>query len=173
MKNIFKKDDLKLINYKKLEKLYKFASKSKNRRFRISLHKSTKELIQETIIIASGFSYIPPHKHPKNKTESYHIIKGQLNIYLLSDTGKVKKKIVLRKNKNSFQIYKLSKSIYHLVIPRSKFTIWHEVTQGPFIKNSKKFMKIAKFSPKKNSKLSDIKNYCNKLCKINVDKLEG
>ena len=135
MNDIFKKNDLKLISLKKLEKLCKFATKSKNKRFRISLHNSPKELIQESIIIASGFSYIPPHKHPYNKTESYHIIKGQLDIYLLSDKGKVKKKIILRK--------------------------------------SKKFITIAKFSPKQNSKLSDIKDYCNNLCKINVDKLVG
>jgi glucose-6-phosphate isomerase len=171
MKNLIKERDIKLINFKLLEKQCILAEKSKNKRVRVSLHNSTKEIIQESIIIASGFSYIPPHKHPKNKTESYHIIKGQLNIYLLNNNGKLIKSIFLGKNKNFYQIYKLSKPIFHLVVPRSKFTIWHEITQGPFIKNSKKFMDIAKFSPKKDSKHSVIKNYCNKLCGIDVDKL--
>lgn len=169
------KNKIKLINTNNLKKYLLLAKKSKNKRYRISLHNSKKDLIQESIIFANGFSYIAPHKHPKNKTESYHIIRGQLNIYLLNNKGQIIKKIILKnskkKSKKFFQIYKLLESVYHLIIPRSKYTIWHEVTSGPFIKDSKKFMKIAKFSPSPNSKISFAKDYCNQLCKMNVDKL--
>ena len=117
------------------------------------------------IIGICGFSYIRPHKHPKNISESYHLIKGALNVYVLDDNGKVINLIKLRSqnyknNKNNGCMYRLSKSLFHLTIPVSKWTVYHEVTTGPFNKN--KMVKYANFAPEETANPEIINNFLSK-----------
>ena len=42
------------------------------------------------IIALCSESHIPPHKHPKNKPESYHIIEGILKVNIFENDDKVK-----------------------------------------------------------------------------------
>ena len=71
-----------------------------------------------------------------------------MDVYLFENNGKLKEIIRLDANKNkkdSKFFYKLSKSIYHTILPRSKVTIYHEVLTGPF---HEKYISYAKFAPK-------------------------
>ncbi len=74
-------------------------SKLKIKKKRICLHKTEKDLIQESIIFTKGFIYFRTHKHPYKKPESYHLIKGKLLIVIFDNHNKVKKKIILKKIK--------------------------------------------------------------------------
>ena len=82
------------------------------------------------------------------RSESYHMIKGSMDVYLFKNNGRIMDIIRLdanKKSKNSIFFYKLSKSIFHTIYPRSKQTIYHEVLTGPF--NEKNLIQ-AKFAPK-------------------------
>ena len=46
-----------------------------------------------------GFNYNRPHKHLLNKNESYLIIEGLMEIYLISEKNKIIKKIKIEKKK--------------------------------------------------------------------------
>ena len=120
----FNKKKIISYNLNYLKKLRLKARRNKKNRYRICLHNSTSHLTQEMLISLNGFSYIRPHKHPKNVSESYHLIKGAINIYILDNKGKLIKIIKLREQKYNNKkkshdgfIYRISAPYYHLTIP--------------------------------------------------------
>ena len=78
------KHDTIYIDRKKLEELKILAQKDPNKRARICLHKDDGEMIQEMIIAFCKDSYIRPHRHT-DKSESYHIIEGRIEIIFYND----------------------------------------------------------------------------------------
>ena len=142
----YKSKNYSFINYKYINFLKSRVSKTKKKRVRICLHKSIKDKLHEMIIVLSKQTYIRPHKH-QNKAESLHVIQGSADVVFFSNNGKVVKKERLSKNKNF--LYRLSSATFHTFKIRSKFFIFHETTEGPFIKNKTVF---AKWSPKEINK---------------------
>jgi len=115
-----------------LKILKKKATESKLKRARICLHKSLDEKVQEMIIVFCKESYIRPHKHV-NKSESFHLIEGELQVVFFDNEGKIINKINLSSySKEKYFIYRLSSDCWHFVIPLSEYVIIHETTQGPF-----------------------------------------
>ena len=72
------------IDKKKLEELKILAQNDPNKRARICLHKNDEEMVQEMIIAFCKDSYIRPHRHI-DKSESYHIIEGRIEIIFYND----------------------------------------------------------------------------------------
>ncbi len=162
----FNKKKIVSYNFSKLKSLKIKAKKNKKNRYRICLHNSTDHLTQEMLISINGFSYIRPHRHPKNISESYHLIKGAIDIYILNDKGRLIKKVKLREKNspkntsNTGFIYRISAPYYHLTIPLTNWTLYHEVTTGPFKKNS--IVNYAKFSPSENASTEEINKFLKK-----------
>ena len=127
------------IDKKKLEELKILAQNDPNKRARICLHKDDGEMIQEMIIAFCKDSYIRPHRHI-DKSESYHIIEGRIEIIFYNDNGIEIDKVILsdKMDEHPF-LFRISNSAWHTVVPKSDFVIIHEVTKGPFNKNSSEF----------------------------------
>ena len=127
------------IDRKKLEELKILAQKDPNKRARICLHKDDEEMVQEMIIAFCKDSYIRPHRHI-DKSESYHIIEGRIEIIFYNDNGIEIDKVILsdKMDEHPF-LFRISNSDWHTVVPKSDFVIIHEVTKGPFNKNSSEF----------------------------------
>ena len=127
------------IDKKKLEELKILAQNDPNKRARICLHKDDGEMIQEMIIAFCKDSYVRPHRHI-DKSESYHIIEGRIEIIFFNDNGIEIDKVVLsdKIDEHPF-LFRISNSAWHTVVPKSDFVIIHEVTKGPFNKNSSEF----------------------------------
>ena len=127
------------IDKKKLEELKILAQNDPNKRARICLHKDDGEMIQEMIIAFCKDSYIRPHRHI-DKSESYHIIEGRIEIIFYNDNGIEIDKVVLsdKIDEHPF-LFRISNSAWHTVVPKSDFVIIHEVTKGPFNKDSSEF----------------------------------
>ena len=148
-----------------IDNLKEKTKNSPRNRFRICLHNDPIHLTQEMIMCFYGFSYFQPHKHEKHKSESYHMIEGALDLYLLDDNGKIINVIKLASSDNDYnekrqKIYRLSSPIYHLMIPLTKWTIFHEISTGPYEKNNATY---APFAPTDNAEKDEIKRYLNKL----------
>jgi len=144
----YTKSNLEFVNYNHINFLKKKIKFSKRKRARICLHKDNSRL-HEMIIILSKDSYIRPHKHLR-KAESLHVIEGRAEVIFFDNKGKVLKKVKLEsKNKKLNFYYRLSNSIFHTFKIKSKFFIFHESTEGPFLKNKTIY---AKWSPSENDK---------------------
>lgn len=105
-----------------------------NRRHRIRLcaHPNTADRLHEMIIVQAQGVYVRPHKH-LGKSESFHIIEGQLEVVIFEDHGQVKE-VIRMGAAGSGQIffYRLSPGWFHTVVPRSRLVVFHETTNGPF-----------------------------------------
>ncbi len=161
----FNKKKILLIDNKFIKEIFK----KKFKKYRICLHENEKSNTQENIVFTRGFNYFRTHKHPKKVWESYNVIKGKLNVYLLNNNGKLIKKISLQQNSRDSKLpffYKLSQSMFHLVLPISKETVWQEVTSGKYSKPG--FVKFYENAPLKEDNLQKKIDYCSKISGINI-----
>lgn len=162
------KNKKKLVVYDKkiIQKLIKF-SKNQRKRSRVCIHLSNKSKTNEMLICLRKKSFIPPHIHPNGKTESYHVIKGSMSVFLFDKNGNCQKKIemgAITSGKSFY--YRMNKSYYHMPVATSNYCIYHETYSGPF--NKKKDVIFPLWSPKENN-INGVKNFLKKL-KINFIK---
>ena len=139
-------NNIDLIDNKFLLSIKKKIIKKKISKFKICLHKNKNYPVQEMINFSYGFNYNRPHKHLSIVNESYHLIEGGMEIYMLDEKSEVIKKIKLHSDKKHGLpiIFKINKPIFHFVVPSTKWLVYHEVTTGPW-KNE--LVKYAKFAP--------------------------
>lgn len=122
---------------------------NQRKRARICAHKSNDDTLHEMLIAISAGSYIHPHKHP-DKSESFHIIDGIVDVVVFDDQGGIIEVLKLgdtRSGRNFY--YRLSQSTFHTLLIRSDFLIVHEVTNGPFSRDK---TLLADFAPAENQK---------------------
>ena len=130
------KDDLDFLKYK--------ARTSPRKRARICAHTTNEDALHEMIIAMSSSTYIRPHKH-EGKSESFHIVEGEVDIVLFDDEGKITDVVPLgdRDSGRNF-FYRLSHPMFHTLLIRTNYLVVHETTNGPFDPNQS-FM--ASFAP--------------------------
>jgi cupin fold WbuC family metalloprotein len=128
------------INEEHFKLLKNLADKSYLKRARLCLHKDHNDLVHEMIIAFTKDSFIPPHIH-ENKSESFHIIEGELMVLIFDDFGNCLHQIRLSSSKEHSRIYRLNTSMWHSIVPLSDYVIIQEVTRGPFIENRNNFDK--------------------------------
>ncbi len=109
------------------------ALESPRRRARVCLHQSSDHLTQEMLIVFHRESFMPPHRHPPSKSESYHVVEGSLLVFLFDDEGQMLRSLALEAGK-SF-LYRLSAPFWHMPVATSEWVVYHEVYTGPFLKN--------------------------------------
>lgn len=118
----------------RLSEIKQAAQKAPLRRARICLHHDNTDKVHEMIIAFCNDSYVRPHKHI-DKSESFHVIEGKLLVVFFDEKGKVTRRIKMGPYGSGLTfVYRLSSSLWHMVIPLSEFVIIHESTAGPFIK---------------------------------------
>lgn len=64
------------------------AAQNERRRIRLCAHKNIDDSLHEMLIVHTRDIYVRPHKH-LNKSESFHVIEGQVDVILFSDDGKI------------------------------------------------------------------------------------
>ena len=129
---IFPDKPIVVIGAKELRDLKEAAREADLRRARICLHRTHDDPIQEMIIALCRDSYIRPHRHI-HKTESIHVMEGELLILFFDDEGEVTRKIRMGPGKpERCAIYRLSTDTWHTVIPITEMAVFHETVNGPF-----------------------------------------
>lgn len=112
--------------------LKKQAQASPRKRARICAHKTNDDALHEMIIVISAASYIHPHRHI-GKSESFHIVEGEVDVAIFDDAGAVTEVIELGAAGSGRRFfYRLSESAFHTLLIRTEFLVVHEVTNGPF-----------------------------------------
>ena|SRR3989338_2076592 len=104
-------------------------------RIRLCTHTNDQEILQEMIIVLKKEGYIRPHKHLK-KSESFHIIKGMLDVVIFKDEGEILEVIHMGDYHSGKSFYyRLSGPYFHTLILRTEYVVLHETTSGPFCKD--------------------------------------
>lgn len=124
MNIIVASDDLEVVTRDRLAELKLAAFANKNKRSRLILTPG-----YDMVICLAYGSYVRPHRHPKEKSESYHVIEGEMTVTLYWDHG-----IEFVELDKETPIYRLRGGVYHSPVAISPFVIYHEVYTGPFVK---------------------------------------
>lgn len=135
------------------------ARMNARKRARICAHKTNDDTLHEMILVISASSYIQPHKHI-GKSESFHIIEGKVDIVILDENGAVTDVVELGEAGTGRQFYyRLSESVFHTLLIRTDFVVFHEVTNGPFARHQTIF---APFAPPENE-IDEVRNYMDRI----------
>ncbi len=153
------------VTMEEIECLKTTAKKLDRQRVRLCAHPNETDLLHEMLIVHCLGNYIPPHRH-QNKSESFHVIEGEADVVLFDDNGNPTDLIemgALDSKKNFF--YRLSEPVFHSLIIRSEFFVFHEVTNGPFDREE---MFFAPWAPLE-EEWGSVKDYQNKLNQLIED----
>jgi cupin fold WbuC family metalloprotein len=111
------------------------AHANSRKRARICAHKTNDDALHEMVIAISAGSYIHPHRHI-DKSESFHIVEGEVDVAIFDDTGAIVDVIELGAAGSGRRFYyRLSESVFHTLLIRSELLVIHEVTNGPFARD--------------------------------------
>lgn len=112
-----------------------------NKNARICLHLSPEDQFHSMIICELEGNYFPPHIH--KKAESICVLQGLIMVFIFHESGELIDKYLLQGN---FQaIIHLPANTWHMIIPLSKFVVYHETKLGPFLGESDR--KFAPWAP--------------------------
>jgi len=110
--------------------LKNLASLRKERIFRICMHVDDESQYHEMLMIHVEPVIVGPLKLNKNYL-SYHMIEGEIIVYLLDKKGRHTKKLNLSIH-NGNQFLRLEADKFRKIYTNSNFAIFLEVTSGPF-----------------------------------------
>jgi cupin fold WbuC family metalloprotein len=161
----FATDSIVAIDLNDLDFLKIQAFASLLNRARICAHKSKDDTLHEMIIVLGSQSYIQPHRHI-NKSESFHIVEGCVDVVILDEHGGITEVVELGDLSTGRKFfYRLSCSRFHTLLIRSEYVIIHEVTNGPFLKEE---TILASFAPSD----SDVQQAAEYLAKLSDKAIE-
>lgn len=128
---IYLREAIATVSEDQIENLKKLALENPLKRCRLCLHHSNADLVQEMVIVLHKDTYVRPHRH-RGKSESFHMIEGSVAIAFFEDSGDILRILQLDAIHRKTFLYRLSDPLWHTVIPLTEFTVFHEVTTGPF-----------------------------------------
>jgi cupin fold WbuC family metalloprotein len=114
-------------------------SRSSKGRSRICAHRDSSNTLHEMIITLARGSYIRPHRH-LGKCESFHMIEGELDVVIFDDQGGIEDVVRMGPygSERSF-FYRMADPLYHTVIVRTETVLFHETTNGPFVREETEY----------------------------------
>lgn len=134
---LLNRDSIVAVGPSTVEDLVRRAESAPKRRFRLCLHRSPSDRVNEMVTVLCKDTYVRPHRHPEGKTESYHVLQGQLTVLLFDDRGNVTQRVDLAEpGRGKPSLFRLAKPVWHMPVVRTEHLVMHEVFQGPFDKES-------------------------------------
>ena len=130
---IFNKDHVSVLTPELVAEVKKKAVTAELRRFRYCFHHAPNEPVNEMIIAFCLDSYVQPHRHVRDKSESYHLIEGKLAVFIFDDDGSIERRIDLGAPGEGLPImYHLSYGKWHAPVPLTDPVVIHETFGGSF-----------------------------------------
>ncbi len=126
-------DDIVRLDGEVIDLLRGKAPGAARKRVRFNAHRGPTDAVQEMIIALARDTYIPPHRHV-GKSESYHVIEGDLAIVLFRDGGTIREVVSMGPfGSGKTFYYRNDSGDFHAVVAQSASVIFHETTNGPFV----------------------------------------
>ena len=164
---IFADEEIVTVDIDFIKNLKELANKNERKRIRLCTHKNLNENIHEMLIVHTNNTYVKPHKHI-NKIESFHVIEGIADIIIFDDDGKISKVIPIGELGSGLNFYyRLAEPLFHSLIIKSEYLVFHETTNGPFRKEDTVW---AKWAPDEDN-INEVNTFTKRcLGKINIKK---
>jgi len=100
--------------------------------YRLCLHRSTEDPVQEMIIAMRGDHIRPPHRHP-GIGETYIVLDGALTIFLFDAEGSVTRSMDLRPKVSGAPFCAhIAAGLWHMIVPDPAGVVLFEAHAGPF-----------------------------------------
>ena len=127
---IFNTDDVMCVDQNLVDQLKRRAVTEPTGRFRLCLHHSTSETVQQMIIAYRRASYIRPHRQDASKL--YVMLEGEFLVLLFDDQGNVTDRITLKHNDRSapFSV-RLVPGCWHTTFALSEIAVVCEILGAP------------------------------------------
>lgn len=132
---LFNTGDVLEVDAAMIADLKQRARTAPTRRFRLCLHQSPDETVQEMFIVHCRDNYSRPHRHAM--PSSCTILEGELSVFLFDDAGGVIRRIDLgaRDSGKPFCL-RLEANVWHMPVCRSEQLVFYETMTGPFRRES-------------------------------------
>jgi len=129
---LYATDQVVKVGREELDLLKERAKNNKRHIMRICAHPNTEDTLHEMFIAIQQGAYIRPHRH-LNKSESFHVIEGTVDVVLFNDNGSVTQinRVADLASGGTFY-HRVSDPFYHTLLVRSEYLVFHEITNGPF-----------------------------------------
>jgi len=122
-----------------IERLKEIARGNRRRRCRLCAHTDVNDRLHEMLIVHAEGTYVRPHKH-LGKPESFHVIEGMVDVILFAEEGRITHVIRMGDHTSGREFYyRISEPLYHTLLIRSEFLVFHEITSGPFVRSDTLF----------------------------------
>lgn len=132
-------EDIISISAKELEELKQASLKNDRQRIRLCAHRNPNDSLHEMFIVHTNECYVRPHKHI-GKIESMAILEGEVDVVLFHENGDIRQVIEMGDPSSSkVFFYRLNKPVYHTLLIKTKFLVFHEITEGPFVRDMTQF----------------------------------
>lgn len=130
---IFNTDEIITVSDEMVEDLVRRAHDAPRGRFRICLHRSHDDSIQEMVIACARGVYLRPHRSRSGGDKSYHVIYGEMAFFLFDDGGHVERRIDLSTTRSGRPFHiRYRASIWHMPVVLTETVVYVEVGPGPF-----------------------------------------
>lgn len=122
-----------------LEFLREQAKGNPRKRMRLCAHRSLDDKVHEMFIAIQKGAYVRPHRH-LDKSESFHIIEGSIDMVIFDEGGAIAEVFRLGEHSSGLPFYhRISDPLYHTLLIRSDFVVFHETAGGPFRKEDAEY----------------------------------
>jgi len=133
---LYPEEDVVVIAAADLQELKRLALLNPRQRVRLCAHRSPNDRLHEMFIVHTRDCYVRPHKH-LGKAESMAILEGEADVVLFHEDGSIRQIIPMGAPDSEKVFYqRLSEPIYHSLIIRTEFLVFHESTEGPFLREN-------------------------------------
>lgn len=132
------------ISLEDVERLKMLAAENRRKKVRLCIHPDPEALLHEMLIVLARGNYVPPHKHI-DKTESFVLIEGEMDVILFDTLGKVTNVIKMGScESGKVFCFRIPPDLFHSVLVRTRTVVFLETTTGPFRREN---MLIAPWAP--------------------------
>jgi cupin fold WbuC family metalloprotein len=115
------------------------ARDSCQRRARLCVHPDSHDRLHEMFIVLDRDSYVRPHRHGR-KSESFHVVEGEIDVFLFADDGSVRSVVHLGDPLSGKPFYyRLQDNTFHTPVVVGSSALFHETTNGPFDRTDTEF----------------------------------
>lgn len=133
---LYSNEDIPMVDKQEIGYFKELSLENDRKRIRLCTHSAPEAVLHEMLIVHGKDAYVRPHKHLA-KSESVHIIEGQVDVVLFTDDGRIQQVIKMGDySSNSVFFYRLEQPIFHTLIIRSEVLVFHETTNGPLDKET-------------------------------------